>query len=70
LTEKYGVPCPAEKLVEKLKTLCPCYEDADIEYYLEKWNEIHSGELPFHRKPGQDMALSREVGSGPKNRQL
>ena len=42
LSEKFGVPCPAEKLVEKFKTLIPCYEGGKIKDYLEKWNTMHA----------------------------
>ena len=44
LTEKYGLPCPPTKLVEKFKALCPCYEGEKIKDYLEKWNKKHTGD--------------------------
>ena len=44
LIEKYGVPSDPDKLAEKIKALCPCYDGEFIEEMLNKWNKQHHEE--------------------------
>ena len=41
LISKYGVPFKEELLVEKLKTLFPCWEGNDVFSMLIEWNKVH-----------------------------
>ena len=42
LHEKYEIACDAEKFVEKVKALCPCWEGHETEDMLREWNEQHA----------------------------
>ena len=42
LHEKYGIAGDAEKFVEKVKALCPCWEGHETEDMLREWNEQHA----------------------------
>ena len=42
LLEKYGIACDSEKFVEKVKTLCPCWEGHETESMMGEWNEQHA----------------------------
>jgi hypothetical protein len=42
LLEKYGVTCSAEHIVEKIKTLCPCWDSHVLDRVAEEWNAEHA----------------------------
>jgi len=42
LHEIHGIACDPEKLVEKVKALCPCWEGHETERMLGQWNKKHA----------------------------
>ena len=42
LLGKYAVPISPEKLVEKVKTLCPCWDGHNIDKMCDEWNAKHT----------------------------
>ena len=63
LQSKYDIGCDPALFVEKVKTLCPCWEGHQTELMPKEWNDVHDGSGAFIEDVDNQMRYHVRVES-------